>query len=174
MASSRKETALAEIIAALEAFTGHKIDQSPQQIKEQLLRFSFPFSTYAFTPASSGEVVSRSIFVEAAPFCNASELLDVSSSATTGDSGNVTFLITNFLCPNEQGRYYSEPVNIVATPVSASPFFVTVTHSLVITPPNTSATNVQITIYAWDASGAPAPGVQVNWRCRVPTLPIIQ
>jgi len=174
MASSTKETALADIKAALEAFAGHKIDASARQVEQQLLRFAFPFSTYAFTPASSGEVVSRSIFIGFAPFCNASELLDVSASAVTGDAGNVTLLITDFLCPTEAPRYYFEPVNIVATPVSASPFFATVTHSLVITPPNTSATNVQINIFAWDANGAPAPDAVVNWRCRVPTLAIIE
>ena len=41
----------------------------------------------------------------------------------------------------------------------------TMTHSLV----NTPATDVQITVFAWDANGAPAPNVVFDWRCLVPT-----
>jgi hypothetical protein len=180
MASTKKETSV-DMKAALEAFAGHEIDASPQQIEQQLRFLAVPFSTYSFTPAGTGaggdnigEVVSKSILVIISPSCATSELLDVSGVSTTSSTGSVTLLITNFLCPNENSRVYNEPVNIVATAVSASPFFLTVTHSLVITPPNTTATNVQINIFSWDANGAPAPNVTVNWRCRVPTFPIIQ
>lgn len=180
MASSTKETS-ADIKAALEAFAGHEIDASPQEIEQQLRFLAIPFSTYSFMPPGTGEsgdnigqVVSRSILVIIPPSCATSELLDVSGVSTTSGAGSVTLLITNFLCPNENGRIYNEPVNIVATAASATPVFLTVTHSLVITPPNTSATNVQINIFSWDANGAPAPNVTVNWRCRVPTFPIIQ
>lgn len=182
MASSKKETAAVDIKAALEAFAGHEIDATTQEIEQRIRSLVVPFSTYSFTPAGSGavnedntgQVVSRNIIVVVPPFCATSELLDVSGVGVTSASGNVTLLVKNFLCPNENGRFYSEPVNVVATPVSASPFFLTVTHSLVITPPLTSATNVQINIFAWDAKGAPAPNVVVNWRCRVPTITIIE
>ncbi len=183
MASSKKETAAAvDVKAALEAFAGHEIDATTQQIEQRIRSLVVPFSTYSFTPAATGtvdedntgEVVSRNIIIFAPPVCATSELLDVSGVSVTSATGNVTLLIKNFLCPNEDGRFYSEPVNIVATPVSASPFFLTVTHSLVIAPPLTSATNVQINIFAWDVKGAPAPNVVVNWRCRVPTSTIIE
>jgi hypothetical protein len=182
MASSTNETAAEDIKSALEAYAGHEIDASVQQIEQQIRFLNVPFSTYSFTPAGSvgatgdniGQVVSKSVIVVIPPACSTSELLDVSGVTVVSSAGNVTLLITNFLCPNENGRYYSEPVNIVATAASASPIFLTVTHSLVITPPNTSATNVQINIFAWDANGAPAPNVTVNWRCRVPTQAIIQ
>ena len=181
MASSKKETAAAaDVKAALEAFAGHEIDASTQEIEQQIRSLVVPFSTYSFTPAATevnedntGEVVSRNIIIFAPPVCATSELLDVSGVSITPASGNVTLLVKNFLCPNENGRFYSEPVNVVATPVSASPFFLTVTHSLVITPPFTSAANLQINIFAWDVKGAPAPNVVVNWRCRVPTSTII-
>jgi len=179
--SSTKETAAVDIKAAMEAFAGHEIDASAQQIEQQVLSFVVPFSTYSFTPAGSqggtgeniGQVVSRNIILPRPPTCVTSELLDVSGVTVIPATGNVTLLITNFICPNENSRFYSEPVNIVATPVSASPSFLTVTHSLVVTPPNVSATNVQINIFAWGANGAPAPNVVVNWRCRVPTLTVI-
>ena len=174
MTPSTNKTAAVDIKAALEAFAGHKIDATKEQVEQRLHIFTFPFSAYSFTPASIGEVVSRSILAFVPPSCAESELLDVSGIATTTDTGSVTLLIKDFLCPNEDARVYSEPVNIVATPVSATPFFLTVTHSLVITPPLTFATNVQIDIFAWGANGAPAPNVVVNWRCRVPTSPLIE
>ena len=172
----------ADLKAALEAFAGHEIEASTQQVEQQIRSFVVPFSTYSFTPPGSvgvpgdniGQVVSRNLIIVAHSTCVTSELLDVSGVSVIPNTGNVTVLITNFICPNENSRFYSEPVNIVATAVTASPIFLTVTHSLVITPPNTSATNVQINIFAWNANGAPAPNVTVNWRCRVPTLTIIE
>jgi hypothetical protein len=172
MASSKKETV--DIKAALEAFTGNEIDATKKQIEQRIRNLTFPISTYAFTPSTIGEIVSKSILVFLPRSCTASELLDVSASATTGSAGNVTLLINDFLCPNDVGRIYSEPVNIAATPASTTPFFVTVTHSLVATPPSTFTTNVQINIFAWNANGTPAPNVTVNWRCRVPTYVIIE
>ena len=170
MASSKKETV--DIKAALEAFAGNEIDATKEQIEERIKKLTFPYSTYAFTP--SGEVVSRNIVIFAPRSCVGSELLDVSASATTGSTGSVTLLINDYICPNDVGRVYSEPVNIVATPISTTPVCVTVTHTLVVTPPATWATNVQINIFAWDAKGAPAPNVTVYWRCRVPDFVIIE
>ena len=172
MASSKKETV--DIKAALEAFAGNEIDATKQQIEQRIKNLTFPYSTYAFTPIDVGEVVSRSILVFLPRSCVSSDLLDVSASATTGSTGSVTLLINDFICPNNVGRVYSEPVNIVATPVSTTPFYVTVTHSLVTTPPSTFVQNVQINIFAWDAKGAPAPNVTVNWRCRMPDFVIIE
>jgi hypothetical protein len=172
MASSKKETV--DIKAALEAFTGSAIDATNQQLEQRIRFLTIPYSTYAFTPATIGEVVSRSIFPFISRSCAASELLDVSSSSTTGSTGSVTLLINDFICPNDVGRIYGEPVNIVATPVSTTPVYVTITHSLVTIPPSTFVQNVQINIFTWDAKGAPAPNVTVNWRCRVPDFVIIE
>ncbi len=170
MASSKKETV--DIKAALEAFAGNEIDVTKQQIEQRIKTLTFPYSTYAFTP--SGEIVSRSILIFLPRSCAASELLDVTASATTGSTGSVTLLINDYICPGDVGRVYSEPVNIVATPVSTTPVYVTTTHSLVTTPPSTFVQNVQINIFTWDAKGAPAPNVTVNWRCRVPDFVIIE
>ena len=179
MSSTKETAAAANLKAALETFAGHEIDASPQQIEQRIRGLFVPVSTYSFTPQTSsdgsgdniGHVVSRNIIVFVPPSCATSELLDVSGVAVTSDAGNVTFVLKNFLCPDDSGRFYSEPVNIVATPVSASPVFVTATHTLVFT--TDIANDVQISIYTWDANGAPAPGVTVNWRCRVPASIII-
>lgn len=184
MASSTKQKAAVDIKAALEAFAGHEIEASKEQIEQRLRFFVFPFSTYSFTPAATGatstdntgQVVARSIISFVPPICYTSELLDVSGFSSMPDSGHLTLLVTGFLCSKETARIYNEPVNIVATAVSASPVFLTATHTLITSPTLNVVTDVQIDIYAWDNTGAPVGNVPVNWRCRVPTelLIIIQ
>jgi hypothetical protein len=180
MSSPTDEKAGVDLKAALEAFAGHEIDASPEQIQQQIIITPIPFSNYSFTPAPTapfetnvGEVVSRNVIVILPPACAGSELLDVSGVTSTSGTGNATLLIKNFLCPNESGRFYFEPVITVATPASAKPSFLTITHSLVLDPSLQSATNVQINIFSWNINGTPAPNVPVNFRCRVPTSTII-
>ena len=180
MASSSNENPIAEIVGALEKLAGRQIDATPQQIEEQVRKLLIPVSNYDFTPGPNaqntsivGQVLSRSIVVVVPPSCVASELLDLSGFTVTSGTGNATLSLKAFLCPNEGSRDYGEPVNIVATAVSASPIFVTATHSLVIQPPNFFPTDVRINLFTWGADGSPAPNVAVNWRCRVPTSFII-
>ena len=179
MSLPTNEKTNADLKAALEAIAGHQIDASPEQL-QQIIRAPIPFSNYSFTPqpttpfqTNAGEVVSRNPIFILPPVCSGSELLDVSGVTGTSDAGNATLLIKNFLCPNESGRFFFEPVITVATPASAKPSFLTVTHSLVFEPSLQNATNVQINIFSWDIHGAPAPNVLVNFRCRVPTSTII-
>jgi hypothetical protein len=98
--------------------------------------------------------------------CTASPLLDASGATTTGAAGNVTFLLSNVICL-PPARSLAEPINLLATAHSTTPFYVTTTHTLV------SGTDVQITLFAWDAKGNPAPNVTVHWRCRVVSNQII-
>jgi hypothetical protein len=84
---------------------------------------------------------------------------------TTGSNGKTTFKLTNFICT--QRELFNNPINVVATPLSSKPFFLTVKQALL-----NNGANVEITVFAWDANGVPAPGVTFNWRCRV-ELPII-
>jgi hypothetical protein len=58
------------------------------------------------------------------------------------------------------------PVNVVATPNSSDPFFLTIQHSLI------GLADVEIKVWTWDANGAAAPGVPFDWRCRVPYHPL--
>jgi len=180
MPSKTADKPAVDLKTALETFAGHKIDASPEQVEQQIRLTPFPFSNYSFTPAGTGQnqenvgqVVSRSIVVIIPPSCSTAELLDVSGVAATSATGTATLLIRNFICPAEAGRFYGEPVITVATPASAQPSFLTITHSLVVNPPFTSPTDVQINVFSWDANGAPAPNVLFNFRCRVPAFPII-
>jgi hypothetical protein len=178
----------ADIKAALEAFAGHPIDASARQVEQQLRVLTIPFGSYSFTPAGTpgetgdniGQVVSRSIIFPVPPTpifptsCTTSELLDVSGTVNTSNTGSITFRLTSFLCPNEPGRIYSNPVNIQAAPISTTPVFLTVTFSMVVASSNTTASDIEITIFAWNANGRPASAsVEVHWRCRVPTFILV-
>ena len=92
--------------------------------------------------------------------CFDSRVVDVSGFATTGTNGQSVFRLTKFICP--AAEIYGPPINVVATPISDKPFFLTVMHKLV-----NSNKDVEITVFSWDAAGARTPGVQFNWRCRV-------
>jgi len=175
-----KEKPGVDLKATLEAFAGHKIDATEEQIEQQILFTPIAFSNYSFTPMQTdplqtnvGEVVSRSIIVILPPTCAGSELLDVSGIGATNDSGVATLLIKSFVCPSEIGRFYSEPVITVATPSNNKPSFLTITHSFVIDPVLRGRTDVQINVFSWDVTGKPAPDVPFNFRCRVPTSAIL-
>jgi hypothetical protein len=170
----------AGVKAALEAFAGHTIDASTDQLEEQLrLTFVFPFSTYSIAPNTPdpsgdnvGNVVTRNLIVFRPNSCTQTELLDVSAFAVIPDTGNTTLRLKRFLCPDD-AHFFAAPINIVATSVSATPIFATVTHSFIFDQFN-NAIDVEFQIFAWDAEGAPAPNVTVDWRCRVPVFIIIE
>ena len=152
----------AEAKKQLEAMVGQEIDIDITP--EQVALFQFPTGAHDTT---DGIVASRSVFiVPPRKFCTATPLLDASGAATTGTAGNVTFLLSNVICLPPV-RSLAEPVNLLATAHSTTPFYVTTTHTLV------GGTDVQITLFAWDAKGSPAPNVTVHWRCRVVSHQII-
>lgn len=99
--------------------------------------------------------------------CSANRVIDVSGFATTGQNGQFTFMLTNFLCPARE--IYSYPISVIATPKSPKPFFLTVQHDIV-----NNGADVTITVFAWKPNGTPAPDVTFNWRCRVENPLIIR
>ncbi len=176
MTSSTEETARADDLKALlEAIAGHEIDASTEQLKEQLIKLVVPVGSYAFTGSGDtvGHITSKNLVIFRPPICTTDRLLDVSGVSTTSAAGNRSFLVGDFICPEEGTLFYDEPINVVATPRSASPFFLTMTYSLVFPPNSQFATNLQITVFAWDANGAAAPDVQFDWRCRVRSTVVI-
>jgi hypothetical protein len=172
MTSPTAEVAKADDLkAVLETIAGHEIDASTEQLRE-LISFVVPVGSYAFTPLTEneiGRVISRNLlFGNVPPTCAKHRLLDVSGFSTTSGDGNRSFLVGDFICPEESSSLtYNQPINVVATPVSRSPFFLTATADLVFQPGLNFATNVRITVFAWDANGAAAPNILFHWRCRV-------
>jgi hypothetical protein len=163
--SDKKPTA-AEAKKQLESIAGESIEA------EQLIFFRFPVGAFDYT---SGSSAWRNLIIFPQPnlTCNDANLLDASGIATTGANGQATFLLSNFVCL-PLVRAFAAPISLLATARSASPFFVTTTCSLVPDPNNPASNNdLQITLYAWDANGAAAPSVSIDWRCRLVSLPII-
>jgi hypothetical protein len=159
---SEKTANSANIKKQLEALTGHKIDFSAEQLVKVL---RYPIGAYDYT---DGSAAWRWILWPEGKTCSDATLLDASGVSFTGADGTSVFLLSDFVCFSQYGRSLAEPINVVATAQSTGPFFVTATHALI-----NNGTDVQITVFAWDAKGAAAPSVTVDWRCRVVSNPII-
>ncbi len=145
----------------LENIAGREIPVDAEQLK---LLLRFPVGAYDYS--DSGFVASQSIFLPGVR-CNSARLLDVSGASYTGSDGKRVFRLSEFMClPRE--RLLMEPVNVLATARSTKPFFVTTTHALV-DPNDFLRSDVEITVFGWDANERPAPGLSFHWRCRVQT-----
>lgn len=99
--------------------------------------------------------------------CAARIALDVSGLARTGADGKAEFLLSDFHCHTDR-IVFEYPTNLVATPRSRTPVFLTSVCSL-----TSDRKDVKIVIMAWDQAGAPAPRTGFDWRCRVPYLHVV-
>jgi hypothetical protein len=159
---SEKSPKPEDVKKQLETLTGQDLN-IPADL---LIKLWYPAGTYSY---NDGYACWRSIF---SPFpggksCSGASLLDVSGVSSSAANGQLIFAISQFVC-FPQLHALAEPINVVATPRSAGAFFVTQTHTLV-----NNNTDVQISVYTWDAAGNPAPDVSFDWRCRVVNVPII-
>ena len=116
------------------------------------------------TVVLDGQIIEKDFFELKPNQCIGYKLLDVAGFFTTGGDGKSLFRLTDFLC--HTGELFIQPINVVATPSSSTPCFLTIVHSLL-----NNGADVEIKVSTWDASGAAAPNVSFNWRCRVPLNP---
>jgi hypothetical protein len=121
----------------------------------------------ASSTISDGTTTLRSLIVAFPNRCIPSKLLDVTGIAASGSDGKSRFRLTSFLCPEGNFRF-GFPINVVATPLSATPCFLTLVHTLV-----NNGADVEIQVSTWDADGAAAPNVSFDWRCRVELVNIL-
>ena len=121
----------------------------------------------AASTISDGSTTLRSLFVGLPNRCVASKLLDVTGIAASGTDGKSRFRLLSFLCP-EGNFHFGFPINVIATPLSTTPRFLTLVHTLV-----NNGADVEIEVSTWDATGEPAPNVSFDWRCRVELVNII-
>jgi hypothetical protein len=152
-----------ELKKQLEALVGHPLDISP----DLLIRFRYPAGSFAYLGFDENAQASwRNIFFPG-KFCIQATLLEACGASATGADGKRVFLLSDVVC-FAQVNQLSDPVNVVVTPRSDTPFYTTVTYSFV----NTNS-DLQITVFAWDTAGAPAANVGFDWRCRVVSVPVI-
>jgi hypothetical protein len=150
-----------EVKKQLEALAGRDLHVPA----DQLLRLWYPAGAYSYT---DGNACWRSVLpIIPGKSCSGANLLDVSGVNETADNGQLVFPISAVVCFTD-AYALNEPINVLVTPRSSSPCFATQTHALI-----NSNTDVQITVYTWDANGNPAPNVAFDWRCRVVYEPII-
>jgi hypothetical protein len=145
-----------DIKKQLEAIYGYELG-------EEAVQFINLFQPIASYSTSEGTTTQQNILVGGPKHCYLTRLLDVGGLASTGSDGKSQFRLTDFLCP--AGEKFFPSVNVVATPLSSTPCFLTVVHSLL-----DNGADVEITVFTWDANGAAAPNVSFNWRCRVELL----
>ena len=115
----------------------------------------------------NGHVTSQEIGTsgETRLSCGALTLFSVAGQLTTKDNGKADFLLSEFTCemPNIVPQL---PIFFVATPHSQQPVFVTVNHTLVVL--DDSPRDFRIQLYTWEAGGAPAKKISVDWFCQFP------
>ena len=109
---------------------------------------------------------TQSIVVFLPKSCTAAALLDVDGFAATGTDGKAVFRLSRFVCLSSVS--IGQPLNIVATPQSNAPAYLTAQHALV-----DNATDVEYTVFSWAPDGSPAPNVFFDWRSRVSFSDII-
>jgi hypothetical protein len=126
---------------------------------------SFPFFPDGVYDYAEGKITWTNVLFPRKN-CTAASLLDVSGLSFTGDDGKRVLLLSAFVCFS-RFTALAEPINVVATPKSERPFFLTTTCAL-----NANASDLQITVFAWDANGDAAPNVGFDWRCRVVSVPM--
>jgi len=102
---------------------------------------------------------TQSIVVFIPKSCNPAALLDVDGFAATAADGKAVFRLSRFACFSAT---IGQPLNIVATPQSTAPVYLTAQHVLV-----DNATDVEFTVFSWAPNGSPAPNVFFDWRSRV-------
>lgn len=138
----------------LEALLGYELSEDAAQLIN-------PFLLVALTTVQRGGTTARPLTDVAPNRCDQSVIADVSGIARTGSNGQSQFRLTDFLCPATSLRF-SHPLHVVATPLSSTPCFLTLLHSIV-----SNGADVEIKVFSWDADGVAAPNVIFDWRCRV-------
>ena len=98
--------------------------------------------------------------------CERSWLVDVAGSQQTGDDGTAQFLLSDFLCEGTEISGPSQPIGIVATPLTNSPVWLTAEATMKILP--NSNGDVEIRVFSWRPGGQPIPRIWFSWRVLVP------
>jgi len=149
----------ADMKSQLEAIVGEKLTDEAAA----LIRL---VQTVASTTVSNGSTTERSLIIARPNRCHDCRLLDVGGVASTDSNGKRILLLKSFMCPVDE--LFTHPIIVVATPLSDSPRYITVLHSLL-----NNGADVEMRFATWDATGAPAPNVAFNFRCRVELTQII-
>ena len=152
--------------AHLEAIAGRKIDLpvGPLVLPANLF---YLLGAYIGTTGGldfpSSNITWKNLLFDQATQTSSAPLLDVSGVCSTDSNGKSVFRLTTFVGVEIDP---AEPINIVATPRGSAPVFLTAEHAIVTVTVGGISKDIEITVYAWDSNGNPAPNVGFDWRCR--------
>ena len=154
----------AEIKKQIETIVGHEIDPGV----ERVVKFSHPLGSYAVLwMDESAQACFQSIFPVPGKDCSIVQLLEATGVSSTLADGKRVLQVSDVVCPQGVSFGFGEPINVVATPLAESPIFLTMTYLQIPQGPDPLIhPDVQITVFAWNANGSPAPNVVFHWRCR--------
>ncbi len=156
----------AELKKRIETIVGHEIDPNVGR----LIKFSYPAGSYtAFGEVlpSESHVCWRRVYPFPEKVCSFVPLLDATGVSSTLADGKRVFHVSDVVCPQGVSSGFGEPINVIATPLAESGAFLTMTYSLISQGPDPSfQPDVQMTVFAWNIDGSPAPNVVFDWRCR--------
>lgn len=131
------------------------------------IRWTVQIASYNYITDKSHVTSMHLLFPFPSKWCRPLPVIDIGGIAATEGNGQRVFRLREFSCAEH--IIFDHPINVVATPLSSQPFFLTVKHALVVPDPNNPNLNdVEITVFVWDANGKPAPNIAFDWRCRVP------
>jgi hypothetical protein len=152
----------------IETIVGHDIDPNV----ERIINLFHPAGSYAlFFMDQSAQACWRRIFPFPGKDCSIVRLLEAAGVSSTLADGKRVFQVSDVVCPEGVLWSFGEPINVVATPLAESPILLTMTYSLISQGPDPSfQPDVQMTIFAWNADGSPAPNIMFDWRCRAVVL----
>lgn len=160
---SKKVAESPNVKAHLEAIKGNKID-FPRVKSHLFYLLGATVQTIGGADYPCGIVTYTSV-LSYARYENLAPSLDVSGVSSTGSDGKSVFPITGFL-PSYKLQRVAEPVSMIATPRGSLPLFLTAEYTFVIDPAASHASDIEITVYAWDSNGNPVPDIAFDWRCR--------
>lgn len=156
--------ALAQLKRQLEELAGRELDLTDVQVINLI-------TAIGARTDSDGSVTYQHVILPR-KFCRDARLMDVTGQVVTAGNGAVTFLLSSFICVTPLSVL--PPVNLVATPFSPRPVYVTTEYKLVPNPAVPAAfADLEITLMAWSPGGSPAPEVVIDWRCRLVKVDLI-
>jgi hypothetical protein len=157
----------AELKKQIEIIIGQEIDPGV----ERTINLFHPVGSYAlFYMDQSAQACWRRIYPFPSKDCSIVRLLEATGVSSTLADGKRVFQVSDVVCPEGVLWSFGEPINVVATPLAESPIFLTMTYSLISQGHPSFQPDVQMTVFAWNADGSPAPNVVFDWRCRAVVL----
>jgi hypothetical protein len=166
-------TEQSDVKKALETILGHEL--SDEALQSVLISQALASYTISDTPGAL--VTNKLPHFPFSKTCAPANLMDVNGFWTTASDGKIAFRLSDFICftpPLDiEHNFFLSPINVVATPYIAEPYFLTIQHTFIKNTKGYSV-DVEIQVFAWDANRKAAnKNIDFDWRCRVWFFPYV-